>query len=282
MQPLGRPAQHRPDGGFGRRTAGQVIQAFLDRNRGSLIPARHRQSVPSGRQTPVLNGPHAQKQREHRPAARRRFQASHRREPIVVQMIAAEQPALALPRHYPHSTLDSALRSCASGPTRESLRREWALIDTRGHDPGEYFIRAWIGATGIARPLEPSPGRRVGGVIGLLTLHGECISTRPCPRGVDDGAGLLLVGFDTVLALPLPAAARSMLEANWLLVFSSSSNAFPDVEIECIMARIRTGLRRSVPSSRLLGAVSDRAECAPRSGTTAGNSAPIAKKGTCS
>ena len=118
---------------------------------------------------------------------------------------------------------------------RES--REWLLVDTRGRDPGEYLIRGWRGAGGTLNPVELPPSLRWGGAIGLFTLDECCVSMAPCPQDVDEGAGLLLLGFSRILALPLRAPATGLLEANWLVVLSVESTAFGKDEVERIVVR---------------------------------------------
>jgi hypothetical protein len=57
---------------------------------------------------------------------------------------------------------------------------------------------------------------------------------------VDEGAGLLLVGFASMLALPLPPSAASILGANWLVVLSLSPAAFRNAEVDWIVSRAWT------------------------------------------
>ncbi len=133
--------------------------------------------------------------------------------------------------------LDVVIRS-SSPPSRsrpERLTRQWALLDTRGCDPGDYLIRGWTDSDGVSRPVENPPQFRHGGAIGLFTLQAGCVSVGPGPVGVDDGAGLLLFGFSGMVAIPLPAVAGNVLEANWLLVLSSEAGAFEDSEIDRLL-----------------------------------------------
>ncbi|CAN5773921.1 hypothetical protein BH11PLA1_BH11PLA1_04910 [soil metagenome] len=132
--------------------------------------------------------------------------------------------------------LNAVIRKGARiGSSRSELvAREWALLDTRGCDPGAYFIREWTDAGGVTRPVERQPTLRQGGVLGLFTLEGGCISSGPCVHEVDEGAGLLLVGFGSVLVLPLPVQAWDTLDANWLLVMGERADDFGDSEIHRI------------------------------------------------
>ncbi len=113
----------------------------------------------------------------------------------------------------------------------EPVGREWALVDTRGSDPGAYLIRAWTDASGVSKPVELPPRRRYGGAIGLYTLENACIASGQVSPGVDEGAGLLLVGFESMVALPLPAQAWEVLGANWVVVLSGQPGGFSDAEI---------------------------------------------------
>jgi hypothetical protein len=168
-------------------------------------------------------------------------------------------------RGYPlevHTLLDSAIRHHAFGRDSqlESARREWVLVDTRRCDPGEYLIRGWTDAEGVSRPVQRPPSRRRGGVIGLFTLHEDCTSTGPCPGDVDDGAGLLLIGFESILALPLPPAAHTGFDANWILVLSASSQAFRDLEVDRVAREVselfcRSSEGRVGPSAKIAGRV---------------------------
>ncbi len=133
--------------------------------------------------------------------------------------------------------MDAAIRAGGRGTARMcgAVGTEWILLDTRGCDPGAYVIREWTDASGVARSVERPPTRRRGGAVGLFTLQPGCVSAGPCPVGVDEGAGLLLMGFGSMLAVPLPAYASTLFSANWLLVLSEHAQTFSDTEIDRIV-----------------------------------------------
>lgn len=124
-----------------------------------------------------------------------------------------------------------AARACKNAPGRE-----WALVDTRGCDPGSYFVRTWMNAAGRWGPVESPAYCRCGGAIGQLTLVRGCVAVGPCPSGVDEGAGLLLMGFKRLLAVPLASTWASALDANWLFLMSSDDDDFGDSDIEHVLA----------------------------------------------
>jgi hypothetical protein len=123
------------------------------------------------------------------------------------------------------------------------MGREWALLDTRGCPPGSFYIRAWTNRNGVTAPIEHPPAKRVGGAIGLLMLDGPCAAAVPCPPGVDDGVGLLLVGLCRMVAVPLATSDTSPLAANWLLVLSARADDLDDAEIRFIERRSRAIVR---------------------------------------
>lgn len=130
--------------------------------------------------------------------------------------------------------MDTVIRMVPPSQERETKGLEWALIDTRGCDPGEYLIRCWTDANGAARRVERSE-RRLGGAIGLFTLKGGCVSAGPCPAQVDEGAGLLLMGFTHMMTMPLPRRGADTLGANWILVLGQRSENFSDPEIDRLL-----------------------------------------------
>ncbi len=134
-----------------------------------------------------------------------------------------------------HWLMDAAVRANEDGREGSRIGTEWALIDRRGSDPGVYLIRQWTDAAGTPHGIERHPSRRCGGAIGLLTLRSDCASVGPCPRGVDEGAGLLLMGFASMLAIPLPDHSTPGLEADWLVIMSGRTNAFSDAEVDRIV-----------------------------------------------
>lgn len=133
--------------------------------------------------------------------------------------------------------MDSVIR--AGSHRRRTTRRdrglEWVLIDTRQSDPGSYLIREWTDALGDPRPVERPPSPRRGGAIGLFTLQDGCVSVGPCPPMVDEGAGLLLVGFTTMMALPLSPDGAGVFDANWLLILSHRRQSVSDSEIRNLL-----------------------------------------------
>lgn len=140
--------------------------------------------------------------------------------------------------------LDLALR--AGGAQESAPQRagglEWALVDTRLCDAGAYLIRGWTDGCGVTRRVERSIGSRYGGAIGLFALQDRCVSVGPCPPMVDEGAGLLLMGFANMLALPLSHRAAEALDANWLLVMTDRREAFRDLEVGLLLALVRAVL----------------------------------------
>lgn len=151
--------------------------------------------------------------------------------------------------------LDLALRAGwahAAGPqTAGGL--EWALVDTRLCDPGAYLIRGWTDGSGVTRRVERSAGLRYGGAIGLFTLRDRCVSVGPCSPIVDEGAGLLLMGFAHMMTLPLPRRAAEALDANWLLVMTDRCEALRDSEVGLLLVLVR-----AVLDEHGLGAASER------------------------
>jgi hypothetical protein len=136
--------------------------------------------------------------------------------------------------------IDSAIRGRAHDHqmqcTDEST--EWTLVDTRESDPGFYRIRRWTDAYGQSRPVEPALTPRHGGAIGLFTLHDQCASVGPCPPQVDEGAGLLLIGFTNLTALPLPARGARVFQANWLVILSANGDVLTDAEIDHLLSQL--------------------------------------------
>lgn len=130
--------------------------------------------------------------------------------------------------------LDWAIRagSRSRAPRRSRLAREWMLVDTRAGAPGEFVIRAWTDASGVTRTIEAPPMRRHGGAIGLFTLEPGCVTLGPCPQGVDEAAGLLLFGFRSMMAMPLPGSVQDDFEADWLVVLSGRGGEFDEIEAE--------------------------------------------------
>lgn len=130
--------------------------------------------------------------------------------------------------------MDAMIRAAAPRRTPELKGLEWVLIDTRGFTPGEYLIRGWTDSKGTARHVG-QPEHRHGGAIGLFTLEDGCMCVGPCPPTVDDGAGLLLMGFTHMMTLPLPPQGAEVLGANWILILSQRHETFSDSELDRVM-----------------------------------------------
>jgi len=127
--------------------------------------------------------------------------------------------------------MDAVIRAAPRRREFEAKGLEWALIDTHGFDPGEYSIRGWTDSNGVARPVDQSE-RRQGGAIGLFTLDDGHVSVGPCPPTVDEGAGLLLIGFTHMMTLPLPRPAAETLGANWTLILGRRRENFSNAEVD--------------------------------------------------
>lgn len=140
--------------------------------------------------------------------------------------------------------LDLALRAgwAQNAVPQSAAGLEWALVDTRVCDAGAYLIRGWTDACGVTRRVEHAVGLRYGGAIGLFTLQDQCVSVGPCSPMVDEGAGLLLMGFANMLAFPLPRRATEALDANWLLVMTDRREAFGDAEVGLLLALVLAAL----------------------------------------
>lgn len=145
-----------------------------------------------------------------------------------------QHPGPGLSPEEVHGLLDFVIRRRSPGrPARgPAAGREWALVETRGCDPGDYLIRSWTDSSGVSRRVDRPTERRSGGAIGVFTLHEGCAAVGPCPSGVDAGVGLLLFGFATMAAVPLAPPAAAALGANWLLVISRRDGDFRDPELE--------------------------------------------------
>lgn len=137
--------------------------------------------------------------------------------------------------------LDLALRAgwVEEGAALEAGGLEWAMVDTRRCDAGAYLLRAWTDRRGTTRRIKHAVGPRRGGAIGLFTLQDQCASAGPCSPLVDEGAGLLLMGFANMLALPLTRRAAEALDANWLLVMTDRREAFRDRELGLLLGLVQ-------------------------------------------
>jgi hypothetical protein len=72
---------------------------------------------------------------------------------------------------------------------------------------------------------------------------------------VDEGAGLLLAGFASMLTMPLPPGAGTVFGANWLLVLSTHEGAFADPEIDRLLLltwAVLCNERENTPQDHLL------------------------------
>lgn len=138
------------------------------------------------------------------------------------------------------SVLDAVIRvDWRSEPvTQSQRRREWALVDTRNLNPGDFIVRCWVGSRGPEhRSTWATMGH--GGAFGCP----RCASIGPCPHAVDDGVGLLLLGFETLVVIPLPQSAADELPSNWLAVLCEAPDDFSGVwEVESLLVAVWAAL----------------------------------------
>ena len=142
------------------------------------------------------------------------------------------------------TALDAVLRvDWRCEPVKQSHRhREWALVDTRCLNPGDFIVRCWVGSRG---PEHRSTWATIGhgGSFGIMSECPRCASIGPCTHAVDEGVGLLLLGFETLVLIPLPQSAADELRANWLVVLCEAPDDFSGFwEVETLLVAVWAAL----------------------------------------